>query len=178
MVGGEDYAHGAFLASKRRRRHPGTCEVNPPDYAASSRGNAMIRKCFLAAVGAAAALAAAPVQARWVEARTQHFVLYANLSDGEAAAYAGQLERFDHLLRELTNLPATTESAGDRVTVYVVPLAMVQELAHSSSIGGFYILGCPEHACGDAPHGPDWVGRRALPRDVSRIYPPHPLEFD
>lgn len=98
----------------------------------------MIRKSFLAAIAAAAALAAGPAEARWVEAKTEHFVLYANLSDGEAAAYAVQLERFDHLLRDLTNIPSATESASDRVTVYAVPLAMVQELAHSSSIGGFY----------------------------------------
>lgn len=98
----------------------------------------MIRRCFLAAVAASAVFAAAPVQARWVEAKTQHFTLYANMSDGEAAAYAMQLERFDHLLRELTNLPAATESESDRVTVYVVPLSTVQELAHSPMIGGFY----------------------------------------
>ena len=98
----------------------------------------MIRRSFLAIAALAAVFAAVPAEARWVEARTQHFTLYANLSDGEAAAYAIQLERFDHLLRELTNLPAATESASDRVTVYAVPLNMVQELAHSSTIGGFY----------------------------------------
>jgi tetratricopeptide (TPR) repeat protein len=49
-----------------------------------------------------------------------------------------QLERFDHLLREMANLPNTPQSASDRVIVYVVPLTMVQELAHSTNIGGFY----------------------------------------
>jgi tetratricopeptide (TPR) repeat protein len=98
----------------------------------------MIRKCFLAAVAAAIALPAVPAEARWVEVKTQHFVIYTDLSDGQAAAYAMQLERFDHLLRELANLPATTQSASDVVTVYAVPLATVQELARSNVIAGFY----------------------------------------
>ena len=138
MVGGEDYAHGAFLASKRPRRHPGGLRSAAAKLGSLDEGNPMFRKTILMAAAAGAALLAAPAEARWVEAKTQHFVIYANLSDGEAAAYAAQLERFDHLLRELTNLPPTTESASDSVTVYIVPLTMVQELAHSSTIGGFY----------------------------------------
>jgi hypothetical protein len=37
---------------------------------------------------AALAVAAQPASARWVEVKTQHFVLYGDLSDREAAGYA------------------------------------------------------------------------------------------
>jgi tetratricopeptide (TPR) repeat protein len=88
---------------------------------------------------AAALLAVAqPAQARWLETTTDHFVIYGDLSDNEAAGYAMLLEHFDDLLRGVANVPRKIQSEADRVTVYVVPLNTVQSLARSSNIGGFY----------------------------------------
>lgn len=79
-----------------------------------------------------------PAEARWLEVQTEHFDIYGDISEREAAAYAMQLERFDHLLRTIANFPSKLESESAKVTVYAVPLNMVQSLAHSSNIGGFY----------------------------------------
>jgi Flp pilus assembly protein TadD len=89
-------------------------------------------------LGAAIAAAAQPAHARWVEVKTQHFALYGDLSESEAVGYALQLEQFDHLLRQMANVPAKTDSESERVTVYEVPLSTVQSLAHSQTIAGFY----------------------------------------
>lgn len=91
----------------------------------------------LAAIAAMSA-AAQPAQARWIEAKTEHFTIYGDISDGQAISYAMRLERFDHLLRGIANVPSKPQSAGDRVTVYLVSLGTVQSLAHSRNIGGFY----------------------------------------
>src|SRR5215218_2718677 len=92
----------------------------------------------LFATAAVILMVAQPAQARWVETTTEHFVIYGDLSDNEAAGYAMLLERFDDLLRGIAKVPRKIESEADRVTVYVVPLGTVQSLARSSNIGGFY----------------------------------------
>jgi tetratricopeptide (TPR) repeat protein len=98
----------------------------------------MIRGTFLTVVAAVATLTSTSVQAKWVEAKSQHFDIYGDVSQSEATGYAIQLERFDHLLRGIANLPATSESENDRVTVYLVSLDMVQSLAKSLNVAGFY----------------------------------------
>lgn len=98
----------------------------------------MIRRAFLSAAAAASVAVAVPAQARWVESQSEHFVIYGDLTDREATGYAMLLERFDHLLRSMANVPSTPASESDRVTVYIVPLTTVQSLAHSDTIGGFY----------------------------------------
>lgn len=98
----------------------------------------MIRRVFLGLIAAGATIVAQSAQAKWIEARTEHFAVYGDLSEREASDVAVQLERFDHLLRQIANLPSAPESESDKVTVFLVPFSTVQSLAHSSMIGGFY----------------------------------------
>lgn len=98
----------------------------------------MIRRVILGAAATAAMAFAQAAEARWVKAQTQHFTIYSDLSEKEVNAYANHIERFDHLLREMVNLPGAPMSESDRVTVFLVPFSTVQSLARSSVIGGFY----------------------------------------
>ncbi|MEO6360012.1 MAG: hypothetical protein ABIO43_05490 [Sphingomicrobium sp.] len=85
--------------------------------------------------------AAQPASAEWVEATSDHFVVYGDLRPSEAAIFAEQLERIDKLLRTVTNTPDTAAERANKVTVYFVPdMATVQRLygAGGGDVGGFY----------------------------------------
>jgi tetratricopeptide (TPR) repeat protein len=87
----------------------------------------------------AAAFAAAPAQAAWMEASSPHFLIYADMSEAQLRTYAERLEHYDRALRLLTRLSDEQVGGGNRVTLYVLPrLAALQELAGSASVGGFY----------------------------------------
>jgi tetratricopeptide (TPR) repeat protein len=88
---------------------------------------------------AAAALVAGPASANWVEAKTDHFVIYGDMPEAKAADYARKVERFDRILRMFANVSESGDAPIDRVVVYVLPsLTAVRSLANSSSIAGFY----------------------------------------
>lgn len=85
--------------------------------------------------------AAMPARAEWVEAKSDHFLVYGDLNPAEASAFAEQLERIDKLLRAVTSTPDTAAERGNKVTVYFVPdMASVQRLygAGGGDVGGFY----------------------------------------
>lgn len=87
----------------------------------------------------AAIMAPTAASARWVEATTNHFIIYSELSRAEAAGYAQQLERFDEFLRKIANVQNVPDAPLGRVTLYILPgLSDVQSVAHSSQIAGFY----------------------------------------
>jgi hypothetical protein len=70
----------------------------------------------------------------WREVKTKHFIIYGDLSDSEARAFADRIERFDGTMRQIVGTTATTP-----VTIYVVSdIAAVQKLAGRSGVGGFY----------------------------------------
>jgi hypothetical protein len=57
--------------------------------------------------------AAAPAHASWHEARSRHFIIYADADAGELNAYATKLERFDQAVRMARGMgdPPLTDAA-------------------------------------------------------------------
>ena len=64
---------------------------------------------------------ASPAAAAWHEARSKHFLIYANDSPRRLADFAGKLERFDQAVRQVRGMadPDLTESG--RVTLFLLP---------------------------------------------------------
>lgn len=62
---------------------------------------------------------AAPAQAEWWEARTEHFIIYSEDSERDTRAFATELERFDHALRSLQATKFDPiKSDSQRVTIF------------------------------------------------------------
>ena len=84
---------------------------------------------------------AAPAQAEWWEARTDHFVIYSQDSQAGTRAFALDLERFDHALRSLraTKLAPVTAD-WQRVIIYRTgDVDHIGRLAHAPGAAGFYL---------------------------------------
>jgi tetratricopeptide (TPR) repeat protein len=76
----------------------------------------------------------APAHADWLEARSKHFIVYGDMSEGELRKRTERLERFDALLRTLFSVQESVP-----VSVFIMPtMGDVQDLAHNRDIGGFY----------------------------------------
>jgi tetratricopeptide (TPR) repeat protein len=88
-----------------------------------------------------ALLAAAPAQAEWWEARTDHFIVYSESSAADAKVFAERLERFDGALRSLQNSKfAPVNSDAQRLTVYRFgDIDDIGRLAGGGGVAGFYI---------------------------------------
>jgi tetratricopeptide (TPR) repeat protein len=69
----------------------------------------------------------------WIEVKTDHFIIYGNVSDQEMRKFATRVERFDSAMRALLNSKQTT-----KVTIYLVDLSKVQDLAGDGDVLGFY----------------------------------------
>lgn len=88
---------------------------------------------------AGALFGAQPASAEWVEASSDHFLVYGDLKPAEATEFAEQLERVDKLLRAVTNTPDTAAERANKVTVYFVSdLGTVQRLIGRDGVAGFY----------------------------------------
>lgn len=99
----------------------------------------MIKPVLLAA---AALLLPTAASAKWHEASSPHFVVYANEDPGRLKAFATRLERFDKAMRYIGNVPDAEAGDTNRLNVFVVSdIGAVQRLAGSGSrnIAGFYI---------------------------------------
>lgn len=89
----------------------------------------------------AALVFAAPANAEWWEARTEHFVIYSQDNERDTRAFALDLERFDHALRSmrLTKFEPITAD-WQRVVIYRTgDVDDIGRLAHSSGAAGFYL---------------------------------------
>lgn len=74
--------------------------------------------------------------AAWSEARSQHFIVYSEGSPKQLQEFAEKLEKFDFLLRTMTNVKDEPENP---VLVYALDNSrQVQSLAHSANVEGFY----------------------------------------
>jgi tetratricopeptide (TPR) repeat protein len=87
-------------------------------------------------------LPANAAQARWLEASSEHFVVYADDSEQNIRRFSDQLERYHAAMAFVTatNLPAPSPS--NRVTVYVVRNDREVRRLHDSDIkylSGFYV---------------------------------------
>lgn len=81
------------------------------------------------------------VPAAWHQARSKHFVIYANESPKVLHEFATKLERFDQAARIVLNMPDPNVGDGNRLTIFVMPSVKdVQQLAGDTSafLHGFY----------------------------------------
>lgn len=95
----------------------------------------------IATVSVAALGAPTTASAGWVEATSDHFIVYGEMKEADARTFAERLERMDTLLRLVTSSPDTGAERANKVTVFVVPdMGSVQRLygAGGGDIGGFY----------------------------------------
>lgn len=100
----------------------------------------MIRR-FIIMFGAVIALAG-PVSAKWLEAKSRHFVIYSEQTPNELQAYATRLERFDQAVRVARGMKDPILSDSGRLRVFVLrDVSAVEAIlgARGSGIAGFYI---------------------------------------
>ena len=83
---------------------------------------------------------AAPANAEWWEARTDHFVIYSQDSESSTRDFASQLERYDNALRSLQSTKFEPITADwQRVTIYRFgDIDDIGRLAHAPGVAGFY----------------------------------------
>src|SRR5947209_4161444 len=94
------------------------------------------------AVNALLGAAAPPAQAAWQEAKSKHFIIYADERPDELRAYAEKLERFDQAVRYIRRMKDPQLSRSGRVTIFIVPdLDRVGTLIGSMGVAGFYRSG-------------------------------------
>ena len=79
-----------------------------------------VRRFLTLFVAPMALVSASPAAAAWQEAKSKHFIIYANEEPARLRAYAEKLERFDQAVRYIRKMgdPALTDSG--RVTIFVV----------------------------------------------------------
>ena len=95
-------------------------------------------RCLLLALSAL--LTAIPASAAWHQAKSKHFIIYADLNPTELRSYAERLERFDQAVRYVRGMadPALTDS--ERLTVFALQSesAVARLAGIGSSVRGFY----------------------------------------
>ena len=90
-------------------------------------------------------VASTAARAEWMEASSEHFVVYGDTNEQNLRHFAEQLERYDSAMSVITGTPRRKPSRSARVTIYVVgsdsdlrKLAAQNGLA-ARNIAGFYI---------------------------------------
>lgn len=90
----------------------------------------------------AAWLSAGPAHASWLEASSEHFVIYANDTEKDITRFAEQLERYHAGMALALGSSAVKPSPSNRVTVYVVGSGREVRKLHGGgdrNVGGFYV---------------------------------------
>lgn len=91
----------------------------------------------LLVLAGALALVPGTAQAAWLQAKSQHFTIYSESSAAKLHEFAEKLEKFDSLLRRVSDI--TDPDAGSPVNVYLLSNdGKVKALARNPNIGGFY----------------------------------------
>ena len=86
--------------------------------------------CTLAAVPGTA-------QAAWLQAKSKHFTIYSEGSEAKLRDFAEKLEKFDFLLRHITNIE--DPEAGSPVHVYLLDSDLkIMQLARNRNVRGIY----------------------------------------
>lgn len=86
------------------------------------------------------AVSGTQVQASWYQAKSAHFVIYANENPNDLKLYAQNLERFDSAARQLMRLSDPDLTDAGLVNIFVLPnLGAVSKLAGSNEVAGLYI---------------------------------------
>jgi tetratricopeptide (TPR) repeat protein len=101
-----------------------------------------MRRLLHLAVGAGIAAVASVANASWYEAKSKHFVIYANESAASLETFATKLEKFDKAVRIVRAMDDPQIGDGGRVTIFVLKdTDTVSKMAvgKESPIAGFYI---------------------------------------
>ena len=96
---------------------------------------------FLRVAAVAALVSASAANAAWHEARSKHFVIYADENPKELLEYATKLEKFDQAVRAILVMGDPPVGDGNRLTVFVMPTdSDVRKLVGDKSgfLSGFY----------------------------------------
>jgi tetratricopeptide (TPR) repeat protein len=87
-----------------------------------------------------------PAHAEWLQAKSNHFIVYGDMPEAQLRRKVERLERFHAALRTLFKVER--EDVG---TIYLTPsMSDLQEIAGSANIGGFY-QGSAQGAVGFVP---------------------------
>lgn len=78
---------------------------------------------------------AAPASAAWFEARSRHFVVYAEGGSASVRKFAADLERFDQAVRKLIQLPDVEGDDPNPVTVFVMDDTRAVETLCKGGVG-------------------------------------------
>ena len=82
---------------------------------------------------------AGPVHASWHEAKSKHFIIYADLKPAELREFAERLERFDQAARRVRQMQDPDLTDSQRLTIYALRSeGAVARLAGNRRVGGFY----------------------------------------
>jgi tetratricopeptide (TPR) repeat protein len=82
---------------------------------------AMLRRVLISMLAVAAQFAvAAPTHADWVEASSDHFVIYGDQEERTAIKFAERLERFHDAMAYVYKKPQSKPGPSNRVTIFVV----------------------------------------------------------
>lgn len=101
-----------------------------------------MRKLLGLIVAAFVAAAGGEAHAKWHEAQSKHFIIYANQNPERLRQFAARLEKFDRTVRTARKMSDPPVGDGNRLTVFVMPQeSAVQKLAGDKSgfVKGFYI---------------------------------------
>lgn len=120
---------------------------------------------FLRPLLAAAAMlaASAPAYAEWQQAKSNHFVIYADARPDVLRDYASKLERFDQAVRKLRGMNDPKLQDSSKVTIYVVgDLDTIENLIGIGGAAGLYI----GRASGALAFVPTITTKRGEPGDL------------
>ena len=82
---------------------------------------------------------AGPAQAAWHEAKSKHFIIYANESEAYLRAYAEKLERFDQAVRYILKFSDPPLTDSGRVTIFVLNNEdAIEKLTGYKGVRGIY----------------------------------------
>jgi tetratricopeptide (TPR) repeat protein len=96
---------------------------------------------LLLAWACAAILFAAGGEARaaWHEAKSKHFIIYADDSPRDLEQFAARLEKFDQAVRRVIRADDPPLGDGNRLTIFVLPNeSAVEKMSGRKNVGGFY----------------------------------------
>jgi tetratricopeptide (TPR) repeat protein len=103
----------------------------------------MLRRVLISMLAVAAQFAvAAPTHAEWVEASSDHFVIYGDQDDATARRFAERLERFHDAMAYVYKKAQNKPGPSNRVTIFVVSSsAQVRKILGTKDrfLGGIYI---------------------------------------
>ncbi|HVF95540.1 MAG TPA: hypothetical protein VM900_14610, partial [Sphingomonas sp.] len=79
--------------------------------------------------------------AEWREARSSHFIVYADDSEAGIRNLATRLERFDAIVRRFHRFEEVPGQSSNPVTIYVLPSvpAVQKLLGRNDNVAGFYV---------------------------------------